>query len=261
MRPSPNPLVATLDITDLAWRQLARSKQLIGIGVAILFAAGMAFVIHQNNAGQAAENFQAMQVLVLSAVIVPLIALLLGTGAMATERESGTLSYLFTRPVPRSVVVLAKGAGAIFGANVSVLACVLAVFLASGAPARGELGGGIGALLLETTALTGLFVLFGTMIARSLYVGLAYIAFFEGLLGNTVAARSGWSVTYHARNLLSEWSAGALQAANTGILDALPGSASQSALVLLGIALAALAAAAFWVETREYGLRDRAKEE
>ncbi|HUR67842.1 MAG TPA: ABC transporter permease subunit [Candidatus Thermoplasmatota archaeon] len=251
-------LAAALEVTDLSWRQLVRSKQLIGIGLAILFAAGIAWTIHQQDrSATAAAHFQALQAILLSTVIVPLIALLLGTGAMASERESGTLAYLFTRPIPRYVVVLAKGIGAIVGANVAVVVCVLVVFLASGAPARGELVGGVGALMLETTALTALFVLFGTLMSRSLYAGLAYVALFEGLLGNTVGAKSGWSVTYHARNLLSEWSG----SASDDLFGTLPGSAAQSALVLLAVAGLSLVAAAAWVETREYGLRDRAKED
>jgi len=256
----PGMLVAIGEMTDLAWRQLVRSKQLIGIGIAILFSVGMAFIIYRDAGSNPAQNFQFMQLFLLSAVIVPLIALLFGTGALASERENGTLTYLFTRPFPRAAVVLGKGIGAILGANAAVLVCVVLVFLASGAPARGELGGGIAALMLETTALTALFVLFGTLVPKSLYLGLAYVAFFEGFAGNTIGARGGWTVTYHARNLLSDWSAGAM-GQDAAVLTNLPGSAGDSILALLALTVISLAVAAAWVETREYGLRDRSKEE
>lgn len=257
----PGIVVAIGEMTDLAWRQLVRSKQLIGIGLAILFAVGLSYVIYRDGGTTTdAANFQFTQVFLLSAVIVPLIALLFGTGALASERESGTLTYLFTRPFPRAAVVLGKGIGAIVGANVAVIVCVVLVFLAAGAPAGGELGGGIAALMVETTALTALFVLFGTLVPKSLYLGLAYIALFEGFAGNTLGARGGWTVTYHARNLLSEWSASAIRGDADFVSD-LPGSAGDSILALLALTVVALAAAAAWVETREYGLRDRAKEE
>lgn len=249
---------AALDLVDLSWRQLVRSKQVIGIGLAILFAVGMAFLVHSNEPGNDAANYQMMQLMVLSTVIVPLIALLFGTNAMALERESGTLGYLFTRPIPRWVVVVAKGLGAIIAANAAVIVCVPLVFLAAGAPARGAPLGGLAALMIETTALTALFVLFGTVLARSLYLGLAYIALFEGVLGNTVGARSGWTVTYHARNLLSKWSGASIPSDALGTLE---GSASSSIVALLLVSLGALVAAASWVEVREFGLRDRAKEE
>lgn len=257
----PGVVVALGEMVDLAWRQLVRSKQLIGIGVAILFSASMAYIIYREESVTTyAANYQFLQIFLLSAVVVPLIALLFGTGALASERESGTLTYLFTRPFPRAAVVVGKGVGAILGANAAVALCVLLVFVASGSPARGELGGGLLALLIETTALTAIFALFGTVVPRSLYLGLAYIALFEGFAGNTLGARSGWTVTFHARNLLSEWSAGAIQG-DADVITNLPGSASQSVVALLATTLVALAAAAAWVETREYGLRDRTKDE
>lgn len=258
----PGLVRATVEMTDLGWRQTIRSKLLIGIGLAILLPVGIAFLIHEYAEGSsAATDYQALQLLLLSTVVAPLVALLLGTGAMATERESGTLAYLFTRPFPRAAVVLGKGLGAIAVANVAVAAAAVGVFVASGAPANAQFGGGLLALLLETTALTAVFVLFGTVLAKSLYLGLAYIALIEGLLGNVVAARSGYTVTYHARNLLSEWSARAINREAEELLGTLPGSAAQSVLVLVVVTVAALAAAGWWVETREYGLRDRPKEE
>jgi ABC-2 type transport system permease protein len=256
----PGIVGATVQVADLGWRQALRSKLLIGVGLAILFAIGMAFVIHQNDTGsEPGLDYQAMQVFVLSTVVVPLVALLLGTGAMASERESGTLAFLFTRPFPRSAVVLGKAIAAIAVANVAVVVCTLGVWLALGAPSQGQLLGGLAALMLEATALTAVFVLFGTLLARSLYLGLAYVVFFEGVLGNVVSARSGYTVTYHARNLLSEWSAGALR--GTSILPTLPEPALQSVVVLILVTVGALAGACLWVEKREYGLKDRAKEE
>lgn len=257
-----NPFVAVVEIADLSWRQIVRSKQLIGIGLVILFAVGIAFLLQRDSARPGhdpAEDFQFLQLLLLSAVVAPLVSLLFGTGALASERESGTLAFLFTRPIPRWTVLAGKALGAIAGANAAVLLCQLLVWVASGAPSEGEVGGGAVALLLETTALTALFVLFGTVVPKSLYAGLAYIALFEGLAGNTMGARSGWTITYHARKLLAEWSSGAMSPGHP--LAGLPGEAGDSVLALLLVTAGALVAAAVWIETREYGLRDRSKED
>lgn len=262
MSRAPGMVAATIEMTDLGWRQTIRSKLLIGIGAAILFAGIIALLIHENAPGSSATfDYQMLQWLMLSTVVVPLIALLFGTGAMATEREGGTLAFLFTRPMPRSAVVLGKGLGAILVANLATVVAALVVYAASGAPPNAQLAGGIGALMLETTALTGIFVLLGTVLARSLYLGLAYIVFVEGLVGNSIGARSGYTITYHARNLLSEWSAGAIRRAEPDVLPEMAQTAGESAMVLLAVAAIALAAAAAWVETREYGLKDRPKEE
>ena len=255
----PGFVGAAAQVADLGWRQTVRSKTLIGVGLVIVFAVGLAVIIHQNSGNDPAADYQAIQVLVLSPVVVPLIALLLGTGAMATERESGTLAFLFTRPFPRSAVVLGKGLAAMAVANAAVLLCTLLVWIVSGAPGEGQVLGGAAALALETTALSAVFLLFGTLMSRSLYVGLAYVVLFEGVLGNFVTARNGYTVTYHARNLLGEWSGEALR--GQSLLSNLPGSATQSVLALLLVTVAATAAACLWVEKREYGLKDRPKEE
>lgn len=255
----PGFVSATAQVADLGLRQTLRSRLLIGVGLIILFAVGLALIIGQADDAPGAAHFQGLQILVLSPVVVPLIALLLGTGAMATERESGTLSYLFARPFPRAAVVLGKGLAAIAAAGLAVLLCVVLVWAASGAPADGQLLGGALALLLESTALTAVFVLFGTLLARSLFLGLAYAVLFEGAVGNSLGARSGWTLTYHARKLLTEWSADGLQGEAFAV--ALPGSTFASVLVLLLATGGALAVAAYWVEKREYGLKDRPKEE
>lgn len=259
----PGLVGAAVQVADLGWRQTIRSKLLIGVGLAILFAVGMAFIINQNtNSQDPALDHQAMQVLMLSTVVVPLVALLLGTGAMASEREGGTLAFLFTRPFPRSAVVLGKAVAAIAVANVAILACTVLVWVAMGAPAGAQVGGGMMALMLETTALTAIFVLLGTLLARSLYLGLAYVVFFEGVLGNVVTTRSGYTVSYHARNLLGEWSGEALR--GTSVLQSSAYAdvgAFDSVFVLLVITAGALAAACLWVEKREYGLKDRPKED
>ena len=259
----PGLVGAAAQVADLGWRQTIRSKLLIGVGLAIGFAVAMGFVIDQNTsstfASDEARDYQAMQVLVLSTVVVPLIALLLGTGALASEREGGTLAFLFTRPFPRAAVVLGKALAAIAVANVATLLGTILVWLAMGAPAEGEVLGGALALMLEATALTAVFVLFGTLLARSLYLGLAYVVFVEGVFGNVVSTQSSYTVTYHARVLLSEWSGEALR--GTNLLDGVGESAFGSLLTLLVVAAAAIAGACLWVEKREYGLKDRPKEE
>ena len=255
----PGVVGATVQVADLGLRQAIRSKLLIGVGLTIAFSVVLALIIRQADSAPPAEHFQAIELIVLSTVVVPLVALLLGTGAMATERESGTLAYLFTRPFPRAAVVVGKGLAAILIADLAILLCVVLVWFATGGPVNGQLAGGLLALLLETTALTAVFILLGTLLARSLYVGLAYVVLVEGAVGNGSGAGGGWTLTYHARNLLTEWSGSRLPSGLVG--EGFPAPALQSVVVLLLVTLAALAGAAAWVEKREYGLRDRPKEE
>jgi len=258
MTAAPSWWSSSLQLADLGVRQTLRQKILIGVGLALLFAIGLATAIRVGNGDEIPENVQAVQLFIMTPVVAPLVALLLGTNALASEREGGTLTYLFTRPIPRAAAVIGKGVAAIIVADIAVALGVVAAWLAGGAPDTNVAGATL-ALVLETTALTGVFVLLGTIVARSLYLGLVYIALFEGVLGNTIVARAGTTITYHARRLLSEWSANALIGNDFPLIY--DGSVTTSVLVLLVVPVASLAAAAWWVEKREYGLKDRPNED
>ncbi|HEX2021439.1 MAG TPA: ABC transporter permease subunit [Candidatus Thermoplasmatota archaeon] len=256
---APGLLPASVQIADLGWRQLLRSKLLVGLGLLVVAPAIMAGIIHAYARGSSApQDYQAMQAIVLSVVVVPLVSLLLGTAALASEREGGTLAYLFTRPVPRAAVVVGKGAVAMGAAVVVTVLATLATWIASGAP-DAQMPGGVAALSLQAFAMTGAFVFLGTVLARGLYLGLAYVVLVEGLLGNVPIARGGWTIGSHARNLLSSWSSRSIP--DPEMLVALPGGAAQSVLALLLVGVAGILAACVWVERREYGLKDRPKEE
>lgn len=249
---------AVLQVMELSWRQAQRSKILIGVGIAILVAATLALVIRTQDPSTPDAVFQAFVLMALATVFVPLLALLVGTHAMASEREGGTLPFLFTRPIPRAAVVLGKGATAILVAVAASAVAVTLVYVAMGLPTGAQLGGAIAATATMAMALTAIFVLLGTVLQRSLYAGLAYIALYEGLLGNVVAGRAGASVTWHGRRLISAWAGEALP---FDLASLYTGSVAASVLTLALVTLAALAGAALWADRREYGLREKVKEE
>lgn len=238
--------------------QFLRSKGMIALGLLAAFAGTIACLVAREGSSRPGESFQGLEFFLLAPAVAPLVSLFFGTAAMASEREAGTLSFLFTRPIRRSAVVLGKGAAAVALAAIAVTLIHALVWAFSGdADAPSALFGGLGALLLETIALTSLFVLLGAVLVRSLYVGLAYVALYEGALGNALQA-SPYTVTFHARTLLRHWSGDLVPS----LYSAMPAEpTSQAVLVLLGVAAGSLALAAAWVETREYGLRDRPKEE
>lgn len=247
-----------VQIADLGWRQALRSKLLIGVGIALAASTALALLIHTQEVGEGAATFQAFALMALTTVFVPLLALLLGTHAMASEREGGTLPFLFTRPIPRAAVVLGKGLAAILMATAAAALAVLLAYVVTGFPAGGQPFGAIAAVAIMTAALTSVFVLLGTLMQRSLYAGLAYIALYEGVLGNVVAGRAGASITWHGRTLLTSWAGRELPSDLARIFQ---GNALASFVTLAIVTVAALGAAALWAEKREYGLREKTKEE
>ena len=123
-----------------------------------------------------------LDALVIAAVL-PLTALVLGTGALGAEIEDGTAVYLLTKPVARWRIVLVKiavAAGATIALSVppAVLASVIVLSGDEAAltPAFAA-AAAAGALVY-----CALFVALSVLTSRALLFGLAYIFIWEGVL-------------------------------------------------------------------------------
>lgn len=126
---------------------------------------------------------------ILDALVIrttcPLVALVIGTGAIGSEIEDGTLVFQLIKPVPRWLTALAKGLVAAFLTAVLVVPPILLT---------GLLLGGLGAASVDTTlgfAAAGLvggtayaigFTALGVVTGRALIVGLGYTLIWEGVL-------------------------------------------------------------------------------
>ena len=80
--------------------------------------------------------------------VLPLIALVFGTAALGSELEDGTATFLFTKPVPRWKIVLAKW----FGAAALTTALVVPAAVIAGVLIAGDQGGGLGLTLAAAVA-------------------------------------------------------------------------------------------------------------
>ena len=114
-------------------------------------------------------------------VCLPLIALVFGVSALGTELEDGTAVYFLVKPVPRWRIVLAKAAvAAALTLALTVPATVLAGLVGrvsvndTLAFAVAVVGGGL--------AYTSVFVALSVITSRALFLGLAYVLIWEGIL-------------------------------------------------------------------------------
>jgi ABC-2 type transport system permease protein len=121
-------------------------------------------------------------------VLLPLTALILGTGVLGAEVEDGSIIHLLATPVSRSSIVLSKYLVAVsltilLAAVPEYLAAAIATGLGSEL-SRGLLIGAIAAAF----GYNALFMLFSAAFrpGRALAFGLVYIVLWEGLLSNLV---------------------------------------------------------------------------
>jgi ABC-2 type transport system permease protein len=119
------------------------------------------------------------------AVVLPVIALIVGTGVLGSEVDDGTIVHILTKPLPRSEIILAK---LMVAAGVSALATAIPLFVV------GVMAGGTRfglALAVAATAgaaaYSALFLLLSLVTRRPVLLGLVYILVWEGLLGRFVS--------------------------------------------------------------------------
>ena len=130
-------------------------------------------------------------------VLLPLTALIIGTGVLGAEIDDGSAIHLLATPVRRSSVVVTKFAVA------AVLTMVFAALpeLVAGllAPHSGKLAVGlfVGALV-GSVIYSAVFVLASVLTTRAIAVGLLYVLIWEGLLGNLVGGARILSVAHYS---------------------------------------------------------------
>jgi ABC-type transport system involved in multi-copper enzyme maturation permease subunit len=148
-------------------------------------------------------NFSRLVVLgAFLAFVLPLFTLAYATAAFGTDRESRSLVWLMTRPIPRSGIYLAKFLGALpwcvfFGLGGFAVLC-----LAGGEYGRQALAMYWPAAVMATVAFSALFHLIGAIFRRPVVVGLVYVFFFEALVGSLPGSLKLLSLTFYARCLM-----------------------------------------------------------
>lgn len=132
------------------------------------------------------------------ATLMPLVALLLGTGAIGSELEDGTAVFLLAKPVNRATILLIK---LVVAAGCAIVLSCIPMFL-TGVIGTGGLGDGLVVGFTVATAIGSLiysavFVALSLLTSRALVFGLGYVLIWEGLLSGLFAGTRTFSVRQH----------------------------------------------------------------
>ena len=130
-------------------------------------------------------------------VLLPLTALIIGTGVLGAEIDDGSAIHLLATPVRRSAVVVTKFAVA--AALTMVFAALPELVAGLLAPDSGKLAVGlfVGALV-GSVIYSAVFVLASVLTTRAIAVGLLYVLIWEGLLGNLVGGARILSIAHYS---------------------------------------------------------------
>jgi ABC-2 type transport system permease protein len=156
--------------------------------------------------------------------LLPLLALIAGTGVIGPEIDDGQIMYVLTKPIPRPVVTTTKLLVAIALVIVfAVVPTLIAGIIMQGVTAQLSIAFTIG-VLVGGIAYSAVFVALAVVSRFAVTIGLLYALVWETLLGNYAPGARKLSIL--------QWS--------TSITDALTSATSVTSEVSLGVAVVLL---------------------
>ncbi len=191
--PRPTTWASAVRIFDLSLGQMLWSRRSLFLGVLLgapvllgavlrvvstLYASGF-----QINGAQAAGGaiFGMMVWLLYVRFIIPILGVFYGTALIADEVDDRTITYLFTRPIPRRAVLLGKYLAYVACTVLLVLPSVVLVFFLVATTGGSTIAQGFPFLVSDLAMLAAglaaygaVFALVGTRLKRPLIVGLVF---------------------------------------------------------------------------------------
>jgi hypothetical protein len=180
--------------------------------------------------------------------VLPLFTLAYASGAIGTDRESRSLIWLTTRPIPRSAIYLAKFLGMLPWCLLFSGGGFVALCLAAGHLGLEALELYWPAALSATLAFAALFHLIGALFRRPVIVGLVYVFFFEALVAALPGSLKLLSLTFYARSLMYNGAAAAGYPVE--MLEVPEAVSTVTASVVLGAATMMITAFGMWLFSR-----------
>jgi ABC-2 type transport system permease protein len=204
-------LRATALIFATSLPRLLRSRRVLIVLVLALGPAALAWI-----AAKLSGHVAPLEIAVnggwmlLVQVVTPLASLILGSAAIAEEVEDRTLTYLFTRPMPRAALLVGRWLATAV-VLLAILVLATALFVAACATAR---GGGppidldvkrplLLAVVSGALAYSALAASLGAFVKNPIVVGLGYAFAIEGFLANLPGRNQLLTVQHYLRSVIA----------------------------------------------------------
>jgi ABC-2 type transport system permease protein len=130
------------------------------------------------------------------AVMVPLVALIVGTGVLGSEIDDGTIVHILAKPLPRREIILAK---LVVAVSVTAVTTGVPMYMAGLVAGSSRLSVGLVAgCLLGAFAYSAIFLALSLLTRRPVLLGLLYVLVWEGVLGNLLSGTRLLSVQQYS---------------------------------------------------------------
>jgi ABC-2 type transport system permease protein len=272
-RRAPSFANAALRIFDISVGQLLWSRRTAFLALAAGGPVVLAFTLRAlNTFGMSALRVNGARVggaamfggmiwLLYLRFVVPVLGAFYGTALVSDEVEDKTITYLFTRPIPKGAVVIGKYLAYLACTGLVVLPSVMLVYLLV-TPIGGDsllrtfplLVADLGLIALGLAVYGAVFALIGARVPRPLVAGLVLVFGWEQIALVVPGYLRRFTVAYYLQSLVphampQDDAISAVQA-----LFSEPPPVHSSLLWLGGILIFALWLAAYVVGNREYVL-------
>jgi ABC-2 type transport system permease protein len=272
-RPQPTVSASAMRVFDLSLGLMLWSRRSVFLGILlggpVLLALAFrtvdalvrsGFPVNGAKVGGPALFGMAIWVLYLR-FIVPVLGVFYGTSLIADEIDDKTITYLFTRPIPRSAVLLGKYLAYLACTVLLVLPSVMIVFFlvvptggGSIAAAFPLLVADLGMLAVGLAAYGAVFAFVGTRLNRPLVIGLVFAFGWEPTVLLFPGYLKRFTVAYYLQALVRhEMPQDSAVSMLMQVFREVP-TVATSLVSLAVIVLVTLWAAGKAVETREYVL-------
>ena len=261
--------ILDLSLGETLWsRRSAFMGLLLGLPLVIAVVSRLISVLAPKLAlsvnGEAvngAEMFGLMMWMLYIRFIVPILGVFYGTALIADEVEDRTITYLFTRPIPRGAVLVGKYLAYLASTILLIFPTVIIVFLVMVPVGGGSLAAMFPALLADLGILAAglatygaVFAWVGARVKRPLVAGLVFVLGWEPGVLLFPGYLKRLTVAYYLQGLVPH-----AMPPDSGISALLQAFTELPAVVPSLLALVAITAVGLWlaaktVESREYVL-------
>jgi ABC-2 type transport system permease protein len=186
---------ALVTITLRALLNRRRTLLLALLGVLMVGIVGL-YLLSDPPPDQALEVTRTLLSDLAIGVLLPLVAVIVGTAAIGSELDDGTIVHLLAQPVPRWRIVAVK----LIVAWVVVTLLVAPATLIAGLIGQDDPALAIGfaaAAVVGALEYTAIFVALSLITSRALIIGLAYVVVWEGVVAGLFAGTRTLSVRQH----------------------------------------------------------------
>lgn len=272
MKPTPFA-TASLRVFDISLGEILWSRRTVFMALAVTAPLAIALVLRiVDEVGisvlrvngvpvSGAVIFGGLFWLLYLRFVVPVLGAFYGTSLMSDEVEDRTITYLFTRPIPRGAIIIGKYLAYLVCTELVVLPSVTAAYLLVVPVGGGSIGAmfphlliDLGILAIGLAAYGAVFALIGALVPRPLVAGLLLVFGWEQVALLVPGYLRRFTLAHYLQGLVPHAMPQDDTVAAIQSVFSQPPSAAASIASLVAISVVALWLAARTVERREYVL-------